>query len=1037
MPSIQSSIGLITGVPIQDTVDQLISISAIPRNRLQARNNLLQSEQVAIAQLTSMALGLQLAASQLGKDALFDERTVTSSDTSLLAASVSDGAIPSMGVFEVMPVHRAQTHQLLSTGFDELTDPIGEGSLSFRFGGRIDDGIKLSELNAGDGIQRGYIRITDRSGSTGTIDLRFAETVDDVLDAINNNNDINVTAEAVGDAFRLTDNTGATLSNLIVQELGFSTTAADLGLGGINVAADTVTGQDVVSLYGDLDLSQLNDGNGVAIRDALSDLEVTFRDGSSALAIDFHHPGSDATAATAITNAANGDTARLVFTAKEAGSQYEGVSIVFEDTATAGAETYVYNDVAKTLTIGIESGVSTAIGVMAALSREGNEDAAALFDAAFFDFGGGAVTVADTGTFSGGADEVAPTAETTLGDILDTINAADPARLRAELSSDGDRIVLTDLTADSGGTFSVASTVGGAAAEDLGLTGTAVGDTITGGRLQAGLKTSMLRSFNGGAGIGPLGLLDLTDRSGAADTVDLSAAETISDVVETINASSVGITARVNDSRNGIVLTDTTGSSSGNLIVANGDATNTADALKIAVDDSMNSVDSQSLGLQVVGSSTKLSSLNGGEGVHLGSFVITDSAGEAGAVKLNESGAQITTVGGVIEAINALAIGVTARISDTGDGILLTDTAGDAATLTVREVGSGTTAEDLNLLGEAVVVDVGGTPTQVIDGSMTATVQIEADDTLQDLIDEINDRKLGVTASSFFDGSDYRLTLTSQVSGRTGEILIDAHDSPFSFHETSKAQDALLLFGASDDVTTGLLVTSSSNTFENVVGGLDFVLNDTSTSPVTVTVERSHDSLEAAVQQFVTSYNSLRDKVDEHTFFNEADQSTGILFASHETLRIETRLANLVTGRFFGVGDIQSLETIGVSMNDQGKLTFSSDKLIEALEANPDAVKEFFATEELGVADKFDSLLEGIAGADASMLVSRTDALEAKIDDNNDRIEFLSERLEAERNRMLLQFYNMELIIGKLQASLTAIAQIQPMPLIAFGGNDN
>ena len=72
----------------------------------------------------------------------------------------------------------------------------------------VDDGVALDQLNAGQGIERGKIRITDRSGATAVVDLRFAATVDDVLAAINSNETINVTASTLGDSFQLVDGSG-------------------------------------------------------------------------------------------------------------------------------------------------------------------------------------------------------------------------------------------------------------------------------------------------------------------------------------------------------------------------------------------------------------------------------------------------------------------------------------------------------------------------------------------------------------------------------------------------------------------------------------------------------------------------------------------------------------------------------------------------------------------------------------------------------------------------------------------------------------
>ena len=107
---------------------------------------------------------------------------------------------------------------------------------------------------------------------------------------------------------------------------------------------------------------------------------------------------------------------------------------------------------------------------------------------------------------------------------------------------------------------------------------------ITGRRIVGGLESVLLASLNGGEGLGTLGELDLTDRSGATDNVNLAGAETLEEVLDLINAADVGITAQVNSARTGIELIDTTGASDSNLIVASADATGTAEKLAIAVE---------------------------------------------------------------------------------------------------------------------------------------------------------------------------------------------------------------------------------------------------------------------------------------------------------------------------------------------------------------------------------------------------------------------------------------------------------------------
>ena len=551
MAAIQSSTGLVTGIPIQDTVDKLIALASQPKDALTTRTQALQSEQVAVTQLSSLLVAFQFEVKQLGTASLFDSRQVTSSDTSALTAAVSENGSPAQGNYLFTPVQTASTQQLLSQSFG-AGDAIGAGTLTFGAGGFVNQGISLSSLNGGAGVRQGQIRITDRSGASSVIDLSNARTVDDVITAISTNTGINVTASAVGDSFMLTDTSGGS-GNLKVQEVSGGSTASDLGLAGINVAASSATGSDVFSLTTKTSLASLNDGTGVQLRSG-DDLSISLADGST----------------------------------------------VNVDLASAK----------------------------------------------------------------------------TLNDVLNAINAASPTTVAASIGSDGNRLQLTDLTTGSG-TFSVSNVGNGTAASDLGLTTTAAGSTITGRRLTSGLSDTLISSLKGGAGLGTLGQIDITTRDGAASQVNLSAAETLGDIVSAINSQATGVTAQINPARNGITLTDTTGATTSNFIVSNGDANGTATALGIAVNSTATSVNGGALQKKQISAATLLSSLNGGAGIDLGDLKITGTNGILGDVDLNTTGNEATTVGDVIDRINALTgVGVEARINDRGDGIEIIDTAG-------------------------------------------------------------------------------------------------------------------------------------------------------------------------------------------------------------------------------------------------------------------------------------------------------------------------------------------------------------------------
>ncbi len=900
MTSIQSSTGLITGLPIQDTVDKLMAIAAQPKNNLTNRTRTLQSEKLAITQLTSLLVAFQFETRQLAATSLFDSRQASSNDTSLSAAIAAD-ATPAVGNYLFTPVQTASAQQLLSQSFG-ATEPVGAGTLTFGKGGFVDQGISLDELNSGAGVERGKIRITDRSGATTLIDLSYARSVDDVINTINASTAINVTATVDGDSFKLTDTSGGT-GNLKVQEVAGGKTAAGLGLADIDLNSTTATGADVFTLHARTSLSQLNDGTGVQLRTG-NDLTITLAD-ESTLDIDL-----------------------------------------------------------------------------------GNAK--------------------------------------TLGDVLTAINAASPTKLSAAISSDGRRIELTDLTTGSG-TFTVANVGTGTAANDLGIAKSAPGATLTGDRLVSGLRDTLVSSLKGGAGLGTLGHISITNRNNVVSDVDLSGATTLNEIIAAINAQATGVTASINSARNGIQLKDTTGATAGNFIVANGDANNSATALGIITDSAATTVNSGGLQRRQISAATLLSSLNGGAGIDVGDFKITGTNGVTRAVDLDKIGDVATTLGDVIARINALdGLGVEARINDRGDGLILIDTAGGAGKITVTAVGNRTTAADLRLLGTSVETNIDGQPKQVIDGTATATVTINADDKLSDVVAKINALNKGLTASILNDGSRQRLSLSASATGSANEMLVDASATAFSLQEISRGRDALVLYGSSG--ATGALVSSSTNEFKNVVEGVTLTVNDGSLKPVTVSVSATSTALVGGVKEFVAAYNSLRTTLDSATSFNETDMTTGILFGSNAALRTKTDLARLVTSQYSGVGQFSSLSAVGISLNDKGQMQLDEAKLKAAFEKDPAAIKKLFTDENRGFATKLDKEIEKLAGEKSSLLTARSDALTKIIDSNSKRLDKMTESLDRQRERLLLTFYNLETTISKMKDNLSALSSLQILP---------
>jgi flagellar hook-associated protein 2 len=208
-------------------------------------------------------------------------------------------------------------------------------------------------------------------------------------------------------------------------------------------------------------------------------------------------------------------------------------------------------------------------------------------------------------------------------------------------------------------------------------------------------------------------------------------------------------------------------------------------------------------------------------------------------------------------------------VNDTGDGIVLDDTAHGSSALAVTS-GSGTAARDLHLLGSASTVTIGGVPTQEIDGTSTLKITLTATDALNDLVSKINASGFGVQAAAISDGSSvkpFRLTLSNTRSGQASAVLADTSGVNFSLTETVQAQDAVAVLG-SPNSPSSVLASSSTNTFSKLLPGLAVNVTNTSPTPITLNVASTSSNLATALQAIVDSYNKVHSQIAQLTSFD-------------------------------------------------------------------------------------------------------------------------------------------------------------------------
>ncbi|MFP6889395.1 MAG: hypothetical protein VCF07_06525 [Nitrospinota bacterium] len=124
---------------------------------------------------------------------------------------------------------------------------------------------RLTDLNGGKGVRSGSILITNRAGATFTVDLSTAADITDVITKIEAAvTGVKVTIGADGKRLILTDSNSPIVSNLIVKDVGGTTTAFDLGIDA-NIPGN-ITGRDMdPKVSAETAVSALRDGAGVRL----------------------------------------------------------------------------------------------------------------------------------------------------------------------------------------------------------------------------------------------------------------------------------------------------------------------------------------------------------------------------------------------------------------------------------------------------------------------------------------------------------------------------------------------------------------------------------------------------------------------------------------------------------------------------------------------------------------------------------------------------------------------------------------------------
>lgn len=341
-----------------------------------------------------------------------------------------------------------------------------------------------------------------------------------------------------------------------------------------------------------------------------------------------------------------------------------------------------------------------------------------------------------------------------------------------------------------------------------------------------------------------------------------------------------------------------------------------------------------------------------------------------------------------------------------------------------------------------------------------------ASKTIYDVVAEINDADLGITAS--YDGTLNRFFLNTTTTGTDAVINVTADPDKFLSGDgtgndntlklklvtgNNTGQDATFNFGDA----AGL--TSATNNV--TVNGVNLTLKAGGTATVTVT--NNTDAVFDAIVDFIDKYNTtvetITDKLYEERYSDykpltdeQREQLTDdqinqwikkarsgllrhdtILSSIYSSIRM-TMSATVNVGGYVVNGQTvysDSLAAIGITTTEDymsGTLVINETKLREVVEQDPQGVLDLFTKSDddysqkgiaLRLYDDINNAMESIidkAGSDTAYSLVDNSFIGKEIQDIDERIETLEERLQQMEDRYWRQFTAMEKAIQQMNA---------------------
>jgi flagellar hook-associated protein 2 len=611
--------------------------------------------------------------------------------------------------------------------------------------------------------------------------------------------------------------------------------------------------------------------------------------------------------------------------------------------------------------------------------------------------------------------------DNTLAGLASAINTSGVGITASVLTdATGSRLSLVSGTSGANGNIAVTNnSLAAAASNTLGATVTAGTGTGSGSTTSTALLAAVASSSE------PLtGTLNVTV-NGSQQSISMSevGGNTLTALQQYIhtNSASLGFDASIVNNSDGtasLQLTSGTSGSTGTLAV-NSSLVDASTALAYTSTVAGSNANLTVDGVNLSSASNTVSNLIPGVTFQLlapSAEESDDSLEQVQVVISNDNSGVESAVNQFVTDYNSLISAINAQQGNTSSGTPEPLFGSPTLSLLQQELLNGLNAQNPNGELDAVTNDLnptlsGSISIQVGSGTAQPITLNSSQTSLSDLVQAINSADLGVTAGIATSDGQSTLTLASQTSGSAGALTVNssivaASNIPLSYTAANTtgsqpSQGALTSIPSSGDTLTGSITVQVGTGIQQTI---EMSTVDSAEGGATLADLQQYITTNSTTLGFSASLVPSSGSPQSLSLVSNTSGKSGNLTVSSNL--IDTTSTTNATLSYTNASDINSLTTLGVSVNNDGSLTFDANALDSVLNSDYSSVANFFQNAS-GWGQNFSNVLTnsgsststGILGLAATANSTTESTLNAEISKEQSYISAQQSSLTTELNQ--------------------------------------